>query len=77
MPINSRFGVLLAEKEAKEKRNIPLVEVERATGVTRKTLQQWASNRVSRFDTPVLVALCKYFRCQVGDLLTFEDQPGE
>ncbi len=72
MPINSRFGILLAEKEARLKRNIPLVELERETGITRKTLQQWANNKVTRFDSVVLVALCKYFDCEVCDLIVYE-----
>jgi putative transcriptional regulator len=70
MTVNNKFGVLLAQKEAILKRNIPLTEVERETGVTRKTLQQWSNNTVTRFDAPVIDALCKYFDCQPGDLLT-------
>jgi DNA-binding Xre family transcriptional regulator len=72
MTVDNRFGVLLAQKEAREKRNIPLTEVERITGITRKTLQQWANNTVTRFDAPVIEALCKYFNCTVGELVVRE-----
>jgi len=69
--INNRFGVLLAEKRAREKRNISFVEVARETGIHRKTLLAWANNSVSRFDAPVINALCSYFDCQPGALFEY------
>jgi putative transcriptional regulator len=71
MTVNNNFGVLLARKEAQLRRNIPLTEVERETKVSRKTLQQWANNTVTRFDAPVINALCAYFGCNVGELLEY------
>lgn len=71
MTINNRFGVLLAEKAAREKRRIPVSEVAKVTGITRKTLQSWANNTVTRYDAPVIEALCAYFSCQPGDLLGY------
>lgn len=71
MPVNNRFGVLLAEKSAKEKRRIPISEVAEKTGITWKTLQQWSNNTVTRFDAPVIEALCKYFGCKIGDLIEY------
>lgn len=73
MTVNNRFGVLLAEKAANEKRRIPVSEVAEKTGVTRKTLQNWANNTITRFDAPVIDALCRYFDCQPGDLFTWSD----
>lgn len=64
-----RFRVILAEKEPREKRHIPLSEVERDTDISWKTLQGWAINKVARYDAPVIEALCKYFECEVGDLI--------
>jgi len=74
MSIENRFAVMLAEKGAKEKRRIPVSEVARASGITPKTLQGWANNTVTRFDVPVLEALCRYFNCQPGDLLKYEER---
>ena len=69
--INNRFGILLAEKRVKERRNIPLSEVASDTGISRPTLQAWASNTVTRFDMPVINALCKYFGVQPGELFEY------
>ncbi len=69
MTISNRFGILLAEKIANEKRNISLSEVARETGIARKTLQSWANNNVSRFDAPVIEALCEYLECEPGNLI--------
>lgn len=76
MTITSQFATLLASKAAKVgRRNIPLTEVEKATGISWKTLQQWAENKVTRYDSKTLDALCAYLNCQVGDLLTYEPDP--
>lgn len=74
MTINNRFGVLLAEKSAREKRNISISEVSRISGITRQTLQSWANNAVSRYDAPVIDALCTYFNCTPGDLIIQESE---
>ena len=72
--IVNRFRVLLAEKAEKEQKNIPLKEVERQTGITWTTLQSWANNKVSRFDEPVIIALCDYLECEVGELLIYRKE---
>ena len=69
--INNRFGILLAEKRMKEKRNIPLSEVAETTGLPAKTLFAWQNNAVSRFDVHVINAICKYFAVQPGDLFEY------
>ncbi len=69
--INNRFGVLLAKMEAREKRNIPLTEVHQKTKISRRALQEWANNTVTRFDAGVLSALCQYYGCGPGDLLEY------
>ncbi|MCX6083067.1 MAG: helix-turn-helix transcriptional regulator [Chloroflexi bacterium] len=71
--VNNRFGTLLASKRASEKRNIPITEVARVTGIARITLQGWANNTVTRFDAPVINALCRYFSIKPGDLFEFID----
>jgi putative transcriptional regulator len=73
MTINNRFGVLLAEREAREKRRISVAEVSRETGIGQRTLLQWAHNTIARFDASVIEALCSYFDCEPGDL--FQREP--
>jgi putative transcriptional regulator len=69
--IINRFRLLLAEKEMREKRHIPLTEVKRQTGIAWTTLQSWANNDVTRFDAPVIAALCDFLDCEVGDLIQY------
>jgi putative transcriptional regulator len=70
--ISNRFRILLAEKATREQRNIALKEVGRSTGIAWSTLNAWANNQVTRYDAPVIKALCEYFTCQVGDLIIYE-----
>lgn len=71
MPIDNRFGVLLAEKRAREKRTISLLEVSKETGISRPSLSAWANNTVTRFDLAVIEALCGYFGVNLSDLLEY------
>lgn len=74
--VNNRFGIMLAEKRAKEKRNIPLAEVSEETGIPTKTLFSWANNTVTRFDVHVIDAICQYFGVKPGELFEYvEDDP--
>jgi len=70
--ISNRFRVLLAQKATREQRNIALKEVGRKTGLAWSTLNAWANNQVTRYDAPVIKALCEYFDCEVGDLIVIE-----
>lgn len=69
--IRNRVAELLAVKFGGADK-VNLAEVHRATGLAYDTVQDWYMNRVQRFDAPKLEAWCKYFGCQVGDLLTYE-----
>jgi len=73
--VNNRFAVLLAEKQVKERRNISLSEVAEVTGVSRQALYKWENNKVNRFDTPVINAICQYWGIQPGELFEYiEDE---
>lgn len=71
--VNNRFAILLAEKRIKERRNISLAEISDEIGISRKTLYAWENNTVTRFDVPVIDALCKYFGVNPGDLFEYLD----
>lgn len=73
--VNNRFGILLAEKRIKERRNISLAEIADEIGIARKTLYAWSNNKVNRFDVPVIDALCQYFGVKPGELFEYiEDE---
>jgi putative transcriptional regulator len=72
--IVNHFRILLAQKATRQQQNIALMDVQRETGIAWSTLNSWANNQVTRYDAPVIQALCEYLDCQVGDLLVFEKQ---
>ena len=71
MAIECKFHILLAERSAKEKRRIPLTEVQARTGVTWQTLQKWQLNNVKCYDKKVLNSLCNYFECDPSVILHY------
>jgi DNA-binding Xre family transcriptional regulator len=72
MTITNRFMLLLAQKGMRENRIISIAEVAREIQVDQRTLGKWAKNTITRYDTPVIDALCKYFKCSPGDLIIQE-----
>jgi len=71
MVIRSKFKILLADKEFKEGRRITYDEICEETGISPSTLSRFANNETKRFYSNTLGNLCKYFNCQVGDLLEY------
>jgi transcriptional regulator with XRE-family HTH domain len=71
--VSNRTGELLALKKRRERRHITLGEIAEATGVATSTLWLYTNNRVSRYDSRILVSLCEYFGCELGELLTIEE----
>ena len=72
--VENRFRILLAQKATGEQRNIALTDVQRETSIAWSTLNSWANNKVTRYDAPVIQALCEYLNCQVGDLIVFNKE---
>lgn len=65
---------LMGEKQRKENRRISLVEVAKDTGVSRITLSKIADPRGGyTTSTEILEKLCRYFGCQIGDLVEFRE----
>jgi len=60
--------ILLAQMATKPQENITLMDVQRETGIAWTALSSWANNQGTRYDAPVIMALGKFFDCQVGDL---------
>ncbi|MDX1992159.1 MAG: helix-turn-helix transcriptional regulator [bacterium] len=67
--IRVRFLELVAQKEIKIGRRIRANEIAMVTGVNAATVSRWLKNDVTKFEAPVLVAFCRYFGCEIGDLL--------
>jgi len=79
----SRAPILLAQKEARERRKITQREVSEVTGIRAPTISAWRKyDTFSRIDASVVAALCAYFNCTFHDLVEFvnpeeETQPGQ
>ncbi len=72
--LRNRFNVLLAQKALNEGRaKIVQSEVAAATGLAEGTISRISTNKVSMYDNEVVVKLCEYFACEVGDLLYIHD----
>jgi putative transcriptional regulator len=70
--VYNRFKILLAQKEIKEGKRISYEEIKEVTNIAASTLSAWATNTTKRYDADTIAALCKYFDCNVGDLIVFE-----
>jgi len=66
--IKCHLSKLMGEKKLK------IVDVARETGVNRGTITRLYHETANRVDLDVVDQLCRYFECQVGDLLEFVDQ---
>lgn len=53
-----------------EKR-ISMVDLEKETGITRKTISKLYHEKTKMFDEEVLDKLCKFFKCPLSDLLEY------
>lgn len=61
----------MGAKQMRENRIINVVVVSKETGIPRQTLYNWIDGNVTRFDVSIIVRLCKYFNCGVGDLIVY------
>ncbi len=69
---------LLDDKSFNEKRRITLNEVSDKTGISRATLTRVANVVGYNTNTDTLNALCRYFSCNPGELMTYiEDEVAE
>lgn len=69
--IVNKFKVLVAQKELRENRRLTYRTIHEETDLSTNTLTGLAKQKVTRFDAPVLNALCAYFGCTVGDILEY------
>lgn len=70
--LSNRFTELLAVKARREQRKISQREVARDTGLAKRTVDSYAKNEVTRYDAPVILALCDYLGCSVAEFFVVE-----
>lgn len=71
--IRNRLRELMATKGRHEGRRITQRIVAAETGIAKTTIDRYARNEVIRYDEDVLLTLCNYFDCGVGEFLIIEE----
>jgi len=76
--VKSRLKILVAQREVQERRTIGIRTIAAEAGASVSTVQRLLNNTIKRVPLDDLGALCRYFRCDVGDIISMvdEDQPG-
>ncbi|MEO8392533.1 MAG: helix-turn-helix transcriptional regulator [Chloroflexota bacterium] len=77
MRVISRVLKLVSEKQIRENRVISAATIARETGLSRLTVGSWLRNEVKRFDEESIIAFCKYFDCDISELLVLEKEKAE
>ncbi len=79
MSIKSNLFQFWQQKELELNRRVTVSEVARATHVSRESIQRLLDNESTRFDAPVIDALCRYFDVPAGPVpfLFYEPETGE
>lgn len=70
MGICSRFSELV------DQRGLNISEIARDTGVSRTTLTDLYYSRGNQ-SAKTLKRLCKYFSCDIGEIISFDEEKGE
>lgn len=71
--VRSHFLELLAAKAQRERRKISVRTAWRESGVSKRIAYGMANNELREYPAEALAALCAYFACELGELLTVED----
>lgn len=62
----------MQEKVMRENRKISLRKAAIECGIPHKTLSAWKNQKVSQFSGEVVLKLCDYLDCEVGELLVID-----
>lgn len=67
--VKSNLARLMADRKIRS-----ISELARITGLNRRTLTNIYDDKSTGIDYATLDALCKFFQCDVGDILKYEEQ---
>ena len=73
--LRNNLTVLLAQKARKERRRISLRRVAEETSINPYTIYAIANDTIKEYSKEVIVKLCGYLDCDVGELLMIEETP--
>lgn len=77
MAYRSRLFDFWKQEELNRGKEIPIAEVERATGLEYRTIRSLLNDATQRFDGPVVSKLCKYFNIASGPVPWLVYEPDE
>ena len=71
IPVQHRLFELIQQKENQLHRRITMTEVAEGSNVSIRLVSRWLDLETpqSRFDAHAIAGFCKYFNCEIGDLL--------
>lgn len=69
LELKNNLRLLMAKKGVRT-----MVELEEKSGVSRQVLDRFDKDKSKRLDFDTIVKLCKFFDCEVGDLLYLEEK---
>jgi DNA-binding Xre family transcriptional regulator len=75
--IKNRFTELLGKKVREDGRRISQREVADTLNIAKGTIDRIALNKTTRYDEHVILALCNFLECDIGELLYIEEVPDE
>ena len=75
--LKSNLPILMAQWQVETGNRLTQRKLSVATGISRDAIGRLYKGEITRFDETTILALCKFFKCDVGDLLTIQYEPGE
>ncbi len=75
--IKSKLKLLIAQREVTTGEKITYESLAAEVGLSKNALNRLAENKTDRVEFATLDKLCRYFQCDIGDLLAYapEDKP--
>lgn len=75
--MRNNLTLLLLKKARKERRRISLRKAAAETGINPYTMYAIANDTIKEYSKDVVVKLCEYLSCDIGDLLTLEEEDSD
>jgi putative transcriptional regulator len=69
--IKSKLKLLIVQRELDKNQKITYESLANEVGLSKTTLNRLAENKTERIDFLTLDKLCRYFECDVGNLLNY------
>ncbi len=69
--IKSKLKLLIAHREVETGRKITYQNLAEEVGLAMNTVSRLAEGKTDRVDFLTLDKLCRYFQCDIGDLLAY------